>query len=368
MEKEDRTSKEVGQDILTDSRKMTIINIALLTLTGTDFKPKIGKMKAWGENEVEQAFTKEVFDAIKECSRGTKIDAEFKRQLKNTLYDRFNISKEMQSEAQAKAQKTAKQTSDYIKQQREKWAEQDREVAQKISEYREATQKIGGQGSKTVDITSRLANNSIDAERVEGLAEDEIKGHNTIDIFQEQRTRNEYKSNLYKPHLIATSNKTKQERPLIKLNKRKPEDIVDYEYEYAGTQYMIRRTGELLYKTFVGVEDSISEYEITMRREDKVLTVRKFGYISVPTMEYESYRTEVFTTLLGKNNMEDPELHSYIGSLEEVKGPTREIQPYKIEHSAEEYTAVMILEELERQQARNERLRGNKVSGEDKVR
>ena len=358
MKKEDRTSKELGQDILTDSRKMTIINIALITLTGTDFRPKIEKIEAWGENEAEQAFTKEVFDVIEECSRGAKIDAEFKRQLKNTLYDRFNISKEMQSEAQVKAQQIAKETSAYIKQQREKWAEQDRETAQ----------KIGGQDYKTVDITSRLLNNSIEEERVEEPQEDTIKGHNTIDIFQEQRARNEYKSNLYKPDLIATSNKTKQERPLIKLNKRKPEDIVDYEYEYAGTQYMIRRTGELLYKTFVGVEDSISEYEITMRREDRVLTVRKFGHISVPTMEYESYRTEVFTTLLGKNNMEDPELHSYIGSLEEVKGPTREIQPYKIEHSAEEYTAVMILEELERQQARNERLRGNKVSGEDKVR
>ncbi len=358
MEKEDRTSKEVGQDILTDSRKMTIINIALITLTGTDFRPKIEKIEAWGENEAEQAFTKEVFDVIEECSRGAKIDAEFKRQLKNTLYDRFNISKEMQSEAQVKAQQIAKETSDYIKQQREKWARQDRETAQ----------KIGRQGSKIVGITPGLVNNTTDERSVKEPQEDIIQGHNTIDIFQEQSARNEYKSNLYKPGLIATSNKTKQERPLIKLNKRNPEDIVDYQYEYAGTQYTIRRTGELLYKTFVGVEDSISEYEITMRREDKVLTVRKFGHISVPTMEYESYRTEVFTTLLGKNNIEDPELHSYIGSLEEVKGPTREIQPYKIEHSAEEYTAVMILEELERQQARNERLRGNKVSGEDKVR
>lgn len=344
MNKEDNKATNT----LSDNKKITIINIAVLTLVGTNFKPKVEKIQSWGENAQEKAFTQEVFDTIQEYAKGVKINSKFREQLKIDLYDRFGVSKEVQTQDRQKRAQMADSVNEDIAKKKAEWAKQDAQAAQKLnigiqlqknSKIREQTQ----QSYKTTEITRRG--------QQEGRKE-----------------QGEYKRGLYDPHLIATSNKTKQERLLIKLNKRKSEDIVDYEYEYAGTQYTIRRTGELLYKTFVGVEDSISEYEITMRREDRVLTVRKFGHISVPTMEYESYRTEVFTTLLGKNNMEDPELHSYMGSLEGVQGPARGIQPYKIAYSPEEYTAVMLFEELERQQARNAKLEEDRASGENTAR
>lgn len=334
---------------LSDSKKITIINVAMLTLVGTNFKPQIGKIQSWGETKEEQAFTEKVFDAIQESSKGVKIDAEFKRKLKEDLYEKFGVSKEGQKREAEKRAKMAESVQEHIEEQKVEWAKQDAQTAQKLN---------GG-------FQSQESNRGLQSQELN--RELQSQEGKTIDIAQAKREKGqqeEYKRELYKPHLIATTNnKVKKEMPLIKLNRRKPEDIVDYEYEFAGTQYTIRRTGELLYKTFVGVEDSISEYEITMRREGKVLTVKKFGNISIPTMEYEGYSREVFTTLLGKNNMEDPELHSYMGSLEEVKGPTREIQSYKIAHSAEEYTAVILWEELERRQTRNEELKQTRVAG-----
>lgn len=339
---------------LSDNRKITIINVAMLTLVGTNFRPQIGKIQSWGETEEEQAFTKKVFDVIQESTKDVKIDAEFKRKLKKDLYEQFGVSKEGQKKEVEKRVKMAESAQEHIEKQRTEWAKQDAQTAQKLNGVFQSQESNRGLQSQELNRE---------------LQPQECK---TIDIIQAKREREhreEYKRWLYKPHLIATTNnKVKKEMPLIKLNKRKPEDIVDYEYEFAGTQYTIRRTGELLYKTFVGVEDSISEYEITMRREGKVLTVRKFGNISIPTMEYEGYSREVFTTLLGKNNMEDPELHSYMGSLEEVNGPTREIQPYKIAHSAEEYTAVMLWEELERRQTKNAKLKQNRAAGGDGAR
>ena len=99
------------------------------------------------------------------------------------------------------------------------------------------------------------------------------------------------------------------------------------------------------------LQDSISEYEITISQDGTSKTVRRFGDISFNKMDDASYSTVVFLGLLGERNLDDKKLHGYLGSLELVKDQNKEGETessYRVVYLPEEYTAIVIWEQIEK--------------------
>lgn len=172
---------------------------------------------------------------------------------------------------------------------------------------------------------------------------------------QNQNEQVDYKEDLYQPNILCGHSIGMPELPFIeKINytRERIENISPQtSYQFANKIYTIKKVGSILYMSAPNLQDSISEYEITISQDGTSKTVRRFGDISFNKMDDASYSTVVFLGLLGERNLDDKKLHGYLGSLELVKDQNKEGETessYRVVYLPEEYTAIVIWEQIEK--------------------
>ena len=304
LAKEQRKGEKSVETTLLEENKITIINMMFQFKKGKDFSSARDLLKAFqASEERDLAFVDEVYQALQEVQKDGVSD----EQLKEELYAHFKISKELVEAEKRKSEERKKRVNDTIADQKANWEKQDEEL--KIRNY-------GQTETQTEEV-------------------EEIH----------------YKKDLYMPELLCSHPMGQAGKPFVRLlpyPKDEEKDI--HTYTFAGRTYTIRTSGELFYMSTPNAKESISEYEITIAKEDRSGTVKAYGEISFEKMRDPNYRTMVFLQLLGVENLTDKELHGYIGSLalaRDENGRLKEDE-YRIAHLPEEYTAVMLWKERER--------------------
>lgn len=130
----------------------------------------------------------------------------------------------------------------------------------------------------------------------------------------------------------------------VKLRILKPENRITHPtYQFANKEYTITKTGDLQYVTVQNVTEQISQYEIIVKEGEKTYITRAFGTILFNMMDNRAYRNGMFLGLLHDTRLKAPEMHGYIGALVPRKDEDGKTQ-YVVQYRAEEYTAVIELE------------------------
>lgn len=317
-------NNEVNEDLTTNQstisseRKMTLINLMLRRSTNATFLGNRDAIKSFPMiTEEEKAFVDEVYKKIKELNIGEDVfQLTNKQQLVEELYARCQIPREAVEEVIQKRTEKAQETFAKIQKEREEL------------EARIAADKHG-EGAVIV--------------------EQQVPNIKVIDGVEQAG----YKEELYQPETLCGRSRELMDQPFVEHISYSPERIENISpqtsYQFADRVYTIKKVGSLVYMPAPNLQDSISEYEITISRDDISKTIRRFGEISFHKMNDIDYSTAVFLGLLGETNLTDKELHGYIGSLEKVQGENGETRnQYRMVHSPEEYTAVAIWEQIEK--------------------
>lgn len=320
-------NNEVNEDLTTDQstisseRKMILIDLMFRKSTNATFLSNRDGIKLFPMiTEEEKAFVDEVYKKIKELNIGEDVfQLTNKQQLVEELYARCQIPREAVEEVRQKRTEKAKETFDKIAKEKERL--EARMAADKHEE---------GAVVKEQQVP--------DLKVVEGIEVNEQVG---------------YKEELYQPETLCGRSRELMDQPFVEHISYLPERIENISpqtsYQFADRTYRIKKVGSLVYMSAPNLQDSISEYEITISRDDISKTIRRFGEISFYKMNDIDYSTAVFLGLLGEANLTDKELHVYIGSLEKVQGENGELKnQYRMVHSPEEYTAVAIWEQIEK--------------------
>ena len=320
-------NNEVNEDLTTDQstisseRKMTLIDLMFRKSTNATFLSNRDGIKLFPMiTEEEKAFVDEVYKKIKELNIGENVfQLTNKQQLVEELYARCQIPREAVEEVRQKRTEKAKETFDKIAKEKERL---------------EARIVADRQGKEAVSTEQQLP----DLKVVEGIEVNEQVG---------------YKEELYQPETLCGRSRELLDQPFVEHISYSPERIENISpqtsYQFADRIYTIKEVGALLYMSAPNLQDSISEYEITISRGDISRTIRRFGEISFNKMNDATYNAVVFLGLLGVTNLTDKELHGYIGSLEQVQDENRKPKnQYRVVYSPEEYTAVAIWEQIEK--------------------
>lgn len=322
-DQKDKNSAE-HQATISDERKMTIIGLMFSKTTSATFLKNRDGIKSFPlVTEEEKAFIDEVYEKIKDLGVGEEVlQVTNLEQLKDELYARCQIPKE---------------AVERIKQER---AEKVQESLKKIQEERDRINaRIAAENEKRVARSMQ---------RVPDLSIAE-------EAKQNQNEQVDYKEDLYQPNILCGHSIGMPELPFIeKINytRERIENISPQtSYQFANKIYTIKKVGSILYMSAPNLQDSISEYEITISQDGTSKTVRRFGDISFNKMDDASYSTVVFLGLLGERNLDDKKLHGYLGSLELVKDQNKEGETessYRVVYLPEEYTAIVIWEQIEK--------------------
>lgn len=134
--------------------------------------------------------------------------------------------------------------------------------------------------------------------------------------------------------------------------------------EISGKTVTIRKSGELYFQNYVGVQKDLARYKI-QKRDNKTGEVSEFDVftnISIVQMDEPQYRDAVLYELLGENNIELSNAEGYVGSIAKAnpeieEGKERKSSDlytyriddkYGIEYDAEELTAVTLFKQYEK--------------------
>lgn len=326
-----------SQNIISYERMITIINLMFVKKQGATFLGNADNIKAFPLlSEEEKVFVDKVYEKIKELGISedvTKITN--MQQLKDELYGMCKIPSNVIENVKQKIADKKRETMKKIAKDKNQWAKQDEESGKKYA--------------RTVSMESVIASSNI----------------GTIE--------RQYKKALYQPETLCGRATEVPEKPYVKLE-RYAEDRIDSispktSYQFADRTYIIRKVGNLLYMPTPNLKDSLSAYEVTVSKDDISQTVRVFGEISFDKMSNPYYNAAVFLQLLGVSNLTDRELHGYIGSLEQVRDQNGELKDqYRMVHSPEEYTAVTIWEQIEKEsKGKNEKNQDKLLKSSGKV-
>ncbi len=339
-------NNEVNEDLTTDQsiisseRKMNLIDLMFRKSTNATFLSNRDGIKLFPMiTEEEKAFVDEVYKKIKELNIGEDVfQLTNKQQLVEELYARCQIPREAVEEVRQKRTEKAKETFDKIAKEKES-------LEARIAADRQEKEAVGTEQQV------------LDLKVVERIEVNEQIG---------------YKKELYQPETLCGRSRELMDQPFVEHISYTPERIENISpqtpYQFADRVYTIKKVGSLIYMSAPNLQDSISEYEITISRDDISKTVRRFGEILFHRMNDATYSAVVFLELLGVTNLTDKELHGYIGSVEQVQDKNR----YRVVHSPEEYTAVAIWEQIEKTREKSKQKNqgksvkdGRKAAGED---
>lgn len=300
----------VIENTISHERKMTIINLMFVKKQGATFLENSESIKSFPlVTDAERDFVDEVYKKIKELNIGEDVtQITNAKQIKEQLYEMCQIPSNVVEEVKKKAKERAESTMQKIAEDKTKWDEQDAEGQKKYGRV-----------------------NSI--ENAKGITD--------------------YKKDLYQPETLCGRAIEVSERPYVERSRYTEDRIVNISpkksYQFADRTYTIKKVGVLFYMSTPNLRDNLSEYEITISRDNISKTISVFGEISFDKMSDPYYNAAVFLQLLGANNLTDRELHGYIGSLEQVRDEAGNLKnEYKMVHSPEEYTAVVVWEQIEK--------------------
>lgn len=349
---------ETPESIISNERKMTLINLMFRKSTNATFLGNRDGIKAFPLlTEEEKSFIDEVYEKIKELDIGENVlQITNIKQLQEELYTRCQIPREAVEEVQ---QKNAKKAEKF----QERLAEEQREWNERLSKEEKKDKKIEDmQNIGEQPVTEELANRQPKIEVIEGRQKEENEGAVA------------YKEDLYQPGFLCGHSLGMPEKPFVELVRYTRERVenasVGNTYQFSDKTYTIKKTGELLYMPAPNLKDSLSEYEITITKGNISKTIRRFGEISLNRMSDASYSTVVFLGLLGQANLADEELHGYLGSLELAKVQNEEGEledSYRVVHLPEEYTAVVMWEEIAKARSEGKTMRENKETKSDRA-
>lgn len=337
-------NNEVNEDLTTNQstisseRKMTLIDLMFRKSTNATFLGNRDAIKSFPMiTEEEKAFVDEVYKKIKELNMGEDVfQLTNKQQLVEELYARCQIPREAVEEVRQKRTEKAQKTLDEIQKEREEL------------EARIAADKHG-EGAVVV--------------------EQQVPNIKVVDGAKQAG----YKEELYQPETLCGYSIDIPEKPFVEYISYTPERIENVSpqtsYQFADRTYTIKKVGNLIYMSAPNLKDSLSAYEVTVSRDDISQTVRVFGEISFDKMSNPYYSAAIFLQLLGVSNLTDRELHGYIGSLEQVRDKNGELKDqYRMVHSPEEYTAVTIWEQIEKEsKGKNEKNQDELLKSSGKV-
>lgn len=324
-EKQETTT---SQKTISNAKKMTIINLMFVKKQGATLAVNRDNIKAFPTiTQEEKDFTDKVYDILQELNIGEDIlergDIE---QLKEQLYQRCRIPQEVVEKMKQDRMQKAKEAQADIMKNYEEWAKQDAQTEKRCEER-------GGVSGQEPSI-----------QVIEGGYSEEVV---------------RYKEDLYQPGFLCGHAEKMPEKPFIQhvryTTERATNTSPETPYQFADRIYAIRKIGELVYMPTPNLKDSLSEYEITISKGNMSRTVKRFGEISFHRMREPAYSTAVLLQLLSVDNLTDKELHGYIGGVEQVRdrnGKTKD--EYQIVHLPEEYTAVVIWEEIEQERRKQE--------------
>lgn len=312
------------QSVISDERKMTIINLMFRRSINATFLRNREGIKSFPLITAEEKdFVDEVYKIIKGLNIGENVlELANRQELIEEVYDRCEIPKEVVKEVKQKRAEKAQETLDKIQKERE-------------------------------ELEARIAADQRGKEAI-GTEEQKVPEPKVVEEIEQVS----YKEDLYQPGLLCGRSVEMPDQPFVEHISYTPERIANISpqtsYQFADKVYTIKKVGNLCYMSTPNLQDSISEYEITISKDNTSKTIRRFGEISFQQMKDTAYSTVVFLGLLGATNLTDKELHGYIGSLEQVKDENgMPKNQYRVVHSSEEYTAVAIWEQIEK--AREER-------------
>lgn len=324
-------SSAMPQEAISDTRKMIIINLMFIKKQGATLTKNRDDLKSFPMiTEEEKVFIDKIYTILQELNVGEDILSRGDiGQLKEELYERCQIPKEVIEEAKQARKEKAQELQADIAKKYEKWAEQDAETQRKC----EMRGSLSGQEPSIQVIEG-------------GYREDDEKPV-------------KYKEGLYQPGFLCGHAEEMPEKPFVKHIRYMPERVANISpevpYQFANLTYEIKKIGELIYMSTPNLKDSLSEYEITISKEGMSRTAKRFGEISFHKMTDPAYSTVVFLQLLNGENLTDKELHGYMGRVEQVQDKDGKMkEEYQVVHLPEEYTAVAIWEEIEREKRRQE--------------
>lgn len=315
------------QGTISNERKITLINLMFRKSTNATFLGNRDGIKAFPLlTEGEKAFVDEVYEKIKELNVGEDVlQIANVRQLQEELYAMCQIPREVIEKVQQENAKKAEKFKEGLEKDQKKW---DARMAEEEKKYAKPEE------TGVIDEQPKI-------EGIEGGQREESE--KTVG----------YREDLYQPGFLCGHSLGMPEKPFVELVRYTQERIESASagntYQFSDKTYTIKKTGELLYMSAPNLKDSLSEYEITITKGNISKTVKRFGEISLHKMSDASYSTVVFLGLLGQANLTDEELHGYLGSLELMKVQNEEGEledSYRVVHSPEEYTAVVMWEEI----------------------
>lgn len=287
----------VDNNTVSDSRKITIINLILQFSKGNDFSIGCERIKGFQSiTEPELAFIDEVSNILQSMKieeNMTKREAQ--EQLKEALYQELQISQEAIEQDSDKNQELKEQASAKIEEQRALWRAQDEEA---------------------------------------------FAGKMTI------------REDLYRPEFLCGRAIGTTDKPFVELIKYTQErvDKAAHSYQAYGRDYTIKKTGELVYMPTPNLQECLSKYEITISKAGMSRTIERYGEICFHKMDDANYKEAVLSKLLEVSNLKDVGLQGYIGSLERVQDEKgRQKNEYQVVHLPEEYTAMLIWREIEKE-------------------
>lgn len=338
---ENNSTNEVNENSSTvqgkilDQKKMTIINLMFVKRQGATLASNRESIKNFPiVTAEEKAFIDEVYTILQEL----KIDEDIFsidniEQVKETLYERCQIPREIVEKAKQARQDQAKEIQEGISKDYKEWARQDAETARKSAN------------------AGRLASKEPEIFVVQGGVKDEA-AELTVG----------YKKELYQPGFLCGRSAKVANKPFVEHIQYTPERVEntspETSYQFADKIYTIKKVGELVYMSTPNLKDSLSEYEITISKENMSRTVKRFGEISFHKMSDAAYSTVVFLQLLGADNLTDKELHGYMGSVEQVRDKNGKLKDeYGVVHLPEEYTAVAVWEQIENEKKKEIEIR-----------
>lgn len=315
------------QEAISDEKKITLINLMFRKSTNATFLGNRDGIKALPLlTEEEKAFIDEVYEKIKELGIGEEVlQVTNVSKLQEELYDRCQIPREAVERVQQENAKRTEKFKENLEKDQRKW---DARMAEEEKKYARTEE------TEVIDEQPKI-------EVIEGGQKEESE--KTVG----------YKEDLYQPGFLCGHSLGMPEKPFVELVRYTQERVESVSagntYQFSDKTYTIKKTGELLYMSAPNLKDTLSEYEITITKGNISKTVRRFGEISLHKMSDASYSTVVFLGLLGQANLTDEELHGYLGSLELTKVQNEEGEledSYRVVHSPEEYTAVVMWEEI----------------------
>ncbi len=302
-----RNSSKREENILSDETKIMLINLMFQFRKGNDFSISRDRLKAFQSATKQQLiFIDEIYDTLQKIGIDGDINKrEYREQVMEKLYKSLQVSSEVMQEV--------RKASDSANQQGKAGDKEDKELGTKAIQLQEAKNEIP------------------------------------------------YKMGLYQPELLCRQPNAKVGEPFVKLVRYPVErQFPIYSYQFAGRTYDIKKTGELFYMSTPNLQESISEYEITISMGNVSRTIKRFGEIFFSKMEDPAYNAMLFLQLLGITNLTDKELHGYMGSLSRVVDTSRRTNGYRVTHLPEQYTAVITWEKMEKE-SMQERENGKRI-------